>query len=196
MKRRTLYFAAVLLLLIVGINFGIINSLKKEDICNGSLSNYKKLGEVRHLGWVVRDIHKTAEYWEKNGLPEIKIRENVYLHRGVYRGKQMDAYVHSGSTELEGMVIEFFQPVKGESAFSEYLKKHGEGVHHLAFEMNSHDELEKEVAKWKKMGINIQAEGAWETKYGKARFVYIDTEPVGGLVFEFGYFPKAEKNKE
>ncbi|MCK4965853.1 VOC family protein [bacterium] len=196
MRKHTLYIVAVLLLLFVGVNFGIINPLKKENVCNDNLSNYEKLGEVRHLGWVVSDIHKTAEYWEKIGLPKIKIRENVHLHRGVYRGKQMDAYVHSGWTELEGMGIEFFQPVKGESAFSEFLTKHGEGIHHLAFEMNSHEELEKEVTRWKDMGVGVQAEGSWETQYGKARFVYMDTEPAGGLVFELGYFPRAKNNKK
>lgn len=196
MKRYLLFLLLVFLLLIIGGNFRKIISFNKVNTNQDDQDNISTFGDIKHLGWVVKDIYKTAEYWEKIGLPKVKIRENVHLERGLYRGKKMDAYVHSGWTELEGIGIEFFQPLKGESAFSEYFKKHGEGIHHVAFEMNSHEELEKQITRWKNIGIGVQAEGAWDTEFGKARFVYMDTEPVGGLTFEFGYFPRGKKEEE
>ncbi len=35
---------------------------------------------------------------------------------------------------MNGFVLELHQPVGGDSTFSEFLEKHGNGVHHIGFE--------------------------------------------------------------
>ena len=60
----------------------------------------------------------------------------------------------------------------------EFLEKHGEGVNHLGFLV---DDLDAETAKLVGKGFRVISSG--KTLSGGA-FAYLDTDKVGGIVFE------------
>lgn len=74
--------------------------------------------------------------------------------------------------------IELVQVVDGECIYTDFLKKHGEGVHHLGFEVAN---LEKEVANAEKQGLkNI----CYLTMLGIMAFAHFDPEKTNGFRIE------------
>lgn len=187
MKKLFLFIICVLTI------FCFSFAIKKIEIKESPILPF---GEVHHLGWVVKDIHKTFDYWKKIGLDNISIRENVQSKTQIYRGKKMDAIFHTGFTNIGDVGFEIFQPVKGENPYKEFLEKHGEGIQHIAFALNSKEELESQIKRLTNLGIEIQERGSWETKEGTAHFVYLDASNIGGLFFELMFDPQYLKNKK
>lgn len=87
---------------------------------------------------VVEDIDKAAKAWANLfNIPVPAIRETPPTNNPqlTYRGKptfygQKMAVIRCGS-----FVIELLEPDKNDSTFREFLDKHGNGVHHLGFEV-------------------------------------------------------------
>jgi catechol 2,3-dioxygenase-like lactoylglutathione lyase family enzyme len=63
------------------------------------------------------------------------------------------------------------------------MEKHGEGFHHIAFEV---PDLDAEVSRWNALGFPFVQGGAWgeKGKPGWGRFAYQDTHPIGGADVE------------
>ena len=149
-------------------------------------------GEVSHLGWVVKDLNATVDYWEKIGMGKVSIRPEQEFENTTFRGKPAELTVRWGWAQLGRVGLELFEPLKGYSAYDEYLEKHGEGIQHVAFAQTSPEQLEQRVAALKKMGVDVLMRGTFNN--GEGIFVYMDTEPVGGVVFELVYDPNYVKN--
>lgn len=87
---------------------------------------------------VVADIEKAAAKWAAVlGIetPEIVDRHLEGGSEYTYRGKPISCDLKCCDIVMDGFVIELHQPVGGDSSFHEFLKKHGNGVHHLGFEV-------------------------------------------------------------
>ncbi len=87
---------------------------------------------------VVADIEAAAEKWaavlgiEK---PEIQLRHLEGNENYTYRGKPISCDLKVADIDMGGFVIELHEPAGGESSFQEFLDKHGNGVHHIGFEV-------------------------------------------------------------
>ena len=130
-------------------------------------------------GIVVRDANKAVERLSSLGM-------------GTFVGKPEPPWVKPvssfrdkpflGSTKpplgsvMGGVELELIQPLEGESPWQEFLDKHGEGIHHIAFKV---DDLDKEVDKFTKRGLSVLITGTWP----EGGFAYFDLG-VGGLVIE------------
>src|SRR5258708_28569570 len=57
--------------------------------------------------------------------------------RKVYRGEPVEPEHLIAIADFGPLSIEEIQPVRGESVYTEFLAKHGEGVHHLGFKLGS-----------------------------------------------------------
>ncbi len=185
-------------LFLIGIVFlistGIVLALeaKKEEPASPP-----PFGEVHHLGWVVKDLDKTMEYWKKIGITDFKVIKNKRSRDNyIYRGTKMNAEYHVAFLYIGDVMIEMFEPVKGGSPYSEFLESHGEGIQHVAFSLNSYEELKSQVKRLQGLGIEIQEQGHWETDEGNAYFYYMDASHIGGLFFELMYNPLDIKNKK
>ena len=87
---------------------------------------------------VVSDIERAAEKWaDLLGIEKPQIRVN-HLEGGEnykYRGRPVSCDLKVCNIEMENFVIELHEPAGGESSFQEFLDKHGNGVHHIGFEV-------------------------------------------------------------
>jgi methylmalonyl-CoA/ethylmalonyl-CoA epimerase len=98
-----------------------------------------ELPPLYHVGIVVADIEASERtYAGAHGLTEDR-RMDVSVQDALFRGATTSfsaryAFLGLGNTELE-----LIQPLAGESPYSEFLEQHGEGVHHLAFVVESID---------------------------------------------------------
>lgn len=94
---------------------------------------------------VVSDIETAAKKWaELLGIevPEIRINHLEGNENYKYRGKPISCDLKVCNIEMNGFVIELHEPAGGESSFQEFLDKHGNGVHHIGFEVgDKRDEI-------------------------------------------------------
>lgn len=87
---------------------------------------------------VVADIEKAAEKWaELLGIEKPGIFHK-HLEGGdnyKYHGQPISCELKCCNIKMNGFVIELHEPCGGQSSFQDFLDKHGNGVHHIGFEV-------------------------------------------------------------
>lgn len=139
--------------------------------------------ELAQFAFVIRDPAPVSVYWSRLGFPEISITHGAVRNR-IYRG-QAGQFDHKLGWQRHGSVVyEWCIPLQGPTAYQDHLQAHGEGFHHLAFQVDDMDGL---IAAWSRLGFPPIQTGAWgeEGKQGSGRFAYMDTDRIGGVTTEF-----------
>ena len=134
-----------------------------------------RINEVDHICMIVNDIEKAAERVSQTfETPPIKVEE--YTSTARLKGKDIGKYkVKLAFVKIaNNMTLELLQITEGKSIEQDWLKRHGETIHHIAIKV---DDIEKEAAKWEKKGIRILQEN-----HGK--WIYLDTENILGMNIE------------
>ena len=134
-------------------------------------SNWK----FNHIGVVVRDVDAAVEYYQSLGIVD-KATDRVTMEGK--KAKLVGRSIHIGS-----LLIEFWQPVRGETVQQEFLKSRGEGVNHIAFHA---DDLATEKAKLVEKGIPV----VFSVKDQEGDMAYFDTRKVGNTLIELIQPPK------
>jgi 4-hydroxyphenylpyruvate dioxygenase-like putative hemolysin len=149
--------------------------------------NEVKLGRQNLLGTnvatqiavVVRDIDKAIDaYSELLGVP----KPNVIITdpdagRDVYRGKSTRAQAKLAFFELGQVSLELIEPVGTDSVWYEVLAEKGEGVHHIAFNIQGTGEVTASLADH---GMPVIQQG----HYTGGMYTYVDSEAKLGVMLE------------
>ncbi|MGO9570306.1 MAG: methylmalonyl-CoA epimerase [Desulfomonilaceae bacterium] len=98
-----------------------------------------KIKRIAHLGIAVNDLEAAINFFTK-GLP-LEV-----AHREDYQGMKI-GFVPVGDSS-----VELLQDASGASAIKNFLDKNGEGIHHIAFEV---DDIYQAVAELKEKGIRL-----------------------------------------
>lgn len=136
--------------------------------------------QVVQVGIVVKDIEKASRaYSEILGLdvPQWFLTDTVDKAHTQFRGKPSEARAKLAFFQLKNITIELIEPVGGPSTWREFLDQHGEGVHHLAFEVKGMDEKLKLLAEW---GIPLLQQGDYEG----GRYAYVDGARSLAIILE------------
>ncbi|SDJ65293.1 methylmalonyl-CoA epimerase [Sediminibacillus albus] len=97
--------------------------------------------KIAHIGIAVHDIEQAIPFYhDLLGLPLEKVEE-------VPSEQVKVAFLKIGESR-----IELLEPMNEQSSIHRFLDKKGEGIHHIAFEV---DNLEKRLAHLKKQGIDV-----------------------------------------
>ena len=141
------------------------------------ISERLTLPNVSQIGVVVRDIHKTIDYYEKilSLGPFVKIDSS--FTETFYYGKLVDSLWVMGFCSLGPIELELIQPISKPTIYHDFLKEKGEGIHHLGFDVKDIDE---KLTLCEKIGIQVLQSG-WNST---AHFAYLDTVAIGGIIFE------------
>jgi len=141
--------------------------------------------DIHHIGAIVRDVEKTAAYYESLGIGSFEpLIIDVQDQR--VRGKLAnDLELKVKMWNIGPIKVELIEPVAGkESIWKEVLERRGEGIHHLAFLI---DNIEKAKAELIEKGLNLIFSA--EMKPGGS-CVYFETGQIGSLIFELFQPPK------
>jgi methylmalonyl-CoA/ethylmalonyl-CoA epimerase len=114
-----------------------------------------KLGDLKfdHLAIVVKDVHKAVDFYSKAfGLNFEEVAEHALPADVITRGKPTPYTMRVTFAQMGPIRLELVQVVEGECLYTEFLREHGEGVHHLGFEVA---DLEKEVANAEEQGLEM-----------------------------------------
>lgn len=141
---------------------------------------------VYQIGVIVRDLDAAVEHFETLGIGPFTLSKNPapIVDRIVHGRPAPDVKNRISKAQMGDVELELVQPVSGESVQKEFLEKHGEGINHLGFLVN---DLEAETAKLVEKGFRVISSG--KTTSGGA-FAYLDTDRVGGIVFELIQRPR------
>ena len=128
---------------------------------------------------VVKDIELAARKWaELLGIevPTIRINHLEGNEHYTYRGQPVSCDLKVCDIPMNGFVIELHQPIGGPSSFQEFIEKHGNGVHHLGFEVGAlRDDVIEDM---KKDGYDVNRTLGI---YPGSSWTIVDTEDVLGV---------------
>jgi methylmalonyl-CoA/ethylmalonyl-CoA epimerase len=141
-----------------------------------------------HASIVVRDIEKAITHFESlevGPFPPFLGGPGMAFAGKTVKGSPVDydMDLRLAKSQLGGIGFELIQPLKGETVYTEFLEKKGEGLHHLAYAV---EDFDAEVAEMQRRGFKIVQTGAMPN----SRWAYFDTDKVGGMLVELCEAPK------
>jgi methylmalonyl-CoA/ethylmalonyl-CoA epimerase len=150
---------------------------------------------VGQIGIVVRDLDAAIERASRtfgSGPWRVFTYSGETLSERTYRGRPGSFAVRI-ALNAQTPMIEFLQPLEGPSVYHEWLDTHGEGLHHLAFWVDSLDAAIDEMAR---AGFGLLQSGRGFGANGDGGFAYFDTQAVLGVVYEAVEPPKVRREPE
>jgi len=142
--------------------------------------NYFGSGHMVQVGLVVRDIDKSAKaYAELFGVevPEVIITGTEEEAHTKYKGESTQARAKLAFFNMGSLDLELIEPIGGPSTWRDFLEEKGEGVHHIAFNIQGTDVVTEGLAE---KGIPVVQQG----DYTGGRYTYVSGEEQLGLVVE------------
>lgn len=136
-----------------------------------------KLGKPNHIGIIVKDIEEAKERYSrllgiKKWYRLVSPAPITLLYKGEERKSNVTLYFGGkGSTKLE--LIE----TRGEpNIYTEFLKNHGEGIHHIMYNVKN---LKKAISECEKEGLKV---------------LQSSTFPSSGATISYAYLGKSEES--
>jgi catechol 2,3-dioxygenase-like lactoylglutathione lyase family enzyme len=136
--------------------------------------------QVASVHWVVKDLDAVKAGWAKLGVPAVDLGE--VTASGTFRGQSGPARFRLAQARIAGASVVWVQPVEGETAFSEHLARHGEGVMSVNYAAPSLEALEAEVRRLSALGVGVLQRGEVATPGGRLSVVHMDTAEEGKYV--------------
>jgi methylmalonyl-CoA/ethylmalonyl-CoA epimerase len=135
-----------------------------------------QLPEVGQIGVVVEDLDRAVAFFESTfGLGPFRVQEleapNVWD-----RGQEKRIKARLGFAALGQVELELIHIVEGDSVHLEFLREHGEGLHHLGFRVK---DFQAKLEQARAMGFKVLQTGPFGRLYA-----YLDTRQTGGIIFE------------
>lgn len=141
-------------------------------------------GKISHLAYAARALAPVSEFWERLGFPPISAAHAGPREDSRYHGKPLWLSFDVGWDNHTKPGAEWIIPPQSPpNCYDDFLKTHGEGVHHFGMPV---DDLEKAVSEFGALGYSVAQSGAWgETgKKNSGRYAYLDTDAIGGVSVE------------
>jgi methylmalonyl-CoA/ethylmalonyl-CoA epimerase len=132
------------------------------------------LNRIYHLGYAVENIEAASRFYRENfgvqpGEPEMVVEQGIVAV--MFRvGESM---------------VELVQPTHPDSPVGRFLERHGEGVHHVAYEV---DDLEAALRELRKNGVEIIDEEP-RIGAGGTRMAFVHPKSAFGVLTELVELP-------
>ncbi len=141
-----------------------------------------KLPPVYQLGYVVKDIEKAGDFYTSvYDIGPFEIIDEVDMDGAILRGKLISTKIKVAFAKSDKIELEFIQPLEGENVYTEFLETRGDGIHHLAFNVD-------DMITWKKEFAARGFEPVFHHDMVVMEFAYFDTSMFGGLMLELLYW--------
>jgi methylmalonyl-CoA/ethylmalonyl-CoA epimerase len=132
------------------------------------------LNRIYHLGYAVRDIGAASRFYEENfgvvpGEPEVVEEQGIV----------------ATMFSVGDSTIELVQPTRPDSPVGKFLDKRGEGVHHVAFEV---EDLQETLAYLKRNGVELIDEEP-RRGAGGTRIAFVHPKGAFGVLTELVELP-------
>ncbi len=136
---------------------------------------------LMQVGIIVEDMEKSCRAWAAflgiKEVPEIMVAFGHPSKPTEYKGEPSDAKARLAFFTLDNITIELIEPLGGESTWQEFLDEKGEGIHHIAFDV---EDMSTSVTACREQGIPMVQCGGW----GTGEYAYMDAVSVMGALIE------------
>lgn len=125
--------------------------------------------KLEHIGIAVKDLAQSNELFAKLlGKPHYKIEEVE------------SEGVRTSFFEVGGIKIELLEATRPDSPIAKFIEKKGEGIHHLAFDV---EPIEEKMAELNNIGFSLLAD---KTKPGadNKEIVFLHPKTTNGVLVE------------
>ena len=141
------------------------------------------LGPIVQVGIIVYDAEAAAEAWTSRfkldpvhivdwPIPGKNLEGTATYHGQRGNFKMRLAFLQAGPVQ-----IEFIQPLEGDNIYSDFLKEHGEGLHHILFEAENPQTIIEGI------GVPVLQSGGSSLRPG-ATWSYLDTQEMLKVMIE------------
>lgn len=136
---------------------------------------------ITQVGIVVRDIEQSIDHYMDvfcfTKRPIATITDTVDIAHTNLRGESTAARAKLAFFPMGQVTIELIEPVGGPSTWKEFLDTHGEGVHHIAFQVKGTEQV---VSFLEGQGVPFVQQG----DYTGGMYTYMDGAPKLGVTLE------------
>src|SRR5262249_14215252 len=113
--------------------------------------------EMLHVGVVVKDLDQAVARWKAMGFTDVRVSPASKGVDRTYPGQPIDVALKQAFVHGTRPMIELMEPVgDGPSPWGDYLREHGEALHHVAFRI---PDTGKELQKYRGLGMEAIASG-------------------------------------
>lgn len=146
------------------------------------------LGKAIVIAIVTRDVTRTMAGLELLGIgpwssytftPENTTNQT-------YRGEPSPFVMRVCFAQVGDIIWELIEPISGRTIFADFLERHGEGIHHVAFDCNGIPFPER-LAEFERRGFHLSQSGSW---MGVNHFAFFETEDATTTCIETYIFPE------
>lgn len=135
---------------------------------------------VVQIGLIVKDAEKTARaYAEVFGIPVPKvvmIADDSFAKTD-YHGQPSTAKGKAAFFDLGPVQLELIEPIGAPSTWEEFLRTHGEGLHHIAIRT---EDMAGARAFLASRGMDTIQHGGWDG----GQYAYVDCSKQLGMILE------------
>ena len=124
---------------------------------------------IDHIGIAVKDLEKAVKTYEKI------LNSPCYKRETVDQQKVETAFFKTGESK-----VELLGATLPDSVITSYIEKRGEGIHHVAFEV---DDIEKEMTRLKEEGFRLLSDSPQKGADNK-RIVFLHPKGNHGVLIE------------
>lgn len=132
-----------------------------------------KIKRIAHIGVAVANTDLAQSFY--TGMLDLRLERREEL------GELKISFVPVGETN-----IELVQSTTPEGLMNKYIEKRGEGIHHIAYEVENIDEA---LAELKAKGVQLVDQEARLGAHG-ARIAFIHPKDTNGVLTELVEYPK------
>ena len=134
------------------------------------------INRIYHLGYAVEDLEAASRFYEDNfgaipGVPEVVEEQGIVA-----------TMFRVGESS-----IELLQPTRPDSPVGKFLAKRGEGIHHVAFEV---EDLSAALAELKRNGVELIDEKP-RRGAGGSKVAFVHPRGAFGVLTELVELPHA-----
>jgi methylmalonyl-CoA/ethylmalonyl-CoA epimerase len=141
---------------------------------------------VLQVAVVVKNLDEAMKkYWEVYGIGPWTIYtfNPSTVSNMIIRNKREDYAMRLALCNIGAVQWELIEPLDDKSIYAEFLKKHGEGLHHVAFAVENYDEA---MAYFKERGIGVLQGGTWHG----LTYTYLESEDTMSMIAEIYNMPE------
>jgi len=145
------------------------------------------LGNAIEIAIATRDHRRTMAGLWRLGIGPWRVYtfspENTTAQ--TYRGEPSAFTLKVCFAQSGTLMWELIEPVSGPTIFAEFLERHGEGIHHVAYDCNNIPFTQR-LAGFARRGFPLVQSGSW---LGRNHFAFFETEGATTTCLETYVFP-------
>jgi methylmalonyl-CoA/ethylmalonyl-CoA epimerase len=152
--------------------------------------------EIAQICLIVPDLDKAVEnYWKLFGIGpwHFYTYGKPLVKRMTRHGRPAEYRMRVALSHIGRLRIELIEPLEGDTVYSEFVEKHGYGVHHLGVLT---DNMQQAIRQAAEAGFPMTQDGAGFGPDDDGHYAYIDTEDAIGTTIELIERPKRRQPPE